>query len=363
VQDLLEFHDELRDFLAREVRPHIEQWEAQRSYPIRQLIRQLGAAGVFGRCHTNEQAHAPRSYLFNKVLHETLADLPGALLGSCINNHLDSGLSLLSNNARNVQLQDWVRDCLAGRRIVTLASTEQHSGSDVRQIKTTAIKSGTHYVLNGAKWFISNATIADGIFVLARTGNSGGAFDFSLFLVPCDHAGVRIEPIATLGLRGGTIGALDLVDVELPTEHLLGVAGMGLPLTIKQFEKERLSLAIRAASIAEFHLRHLECSAAPDRLSRTLAEQLCSYRAEIARLRCFTEHVMQLRFSAKPLAVPTAMLKLMATRLAKDVAAFVMRTLGASCDNDIALRFYRDVKAMSMSGGSDEMMLMTIGSA
>lgn len=369
MSDLTEFAHEIDCFVADEVLPRLESWEREKSYPIRDVIAALGRRQVFARCYLNDQ-DPPARYQFNRVLHERLAYLPSGIVGSCINNHLDAALSLLANHAKSDSAARWRDDCVQGRRVITLASTEAHTGSDIGQIRTTAVEGGGGFVLSGAKWFISNATVADAFVVVAHTGTGAGVFDYSLFLVPREAPGVSVEALPTLGLRASTIGSVRFDEVHVEPGALIGVKGMGVPLTLRQFEKERLSLAIRSRSHSQYHLdllmRHLRENRARQPASRSLGcveSRLAEHSCELDRLRAFIHHVIDLRFRKQPIGPQVAALKLQATRTAKAIASTLLQYF----DNDaldehaVPARFFRDVKASSMSGGSDEMMLTVIG--
>jgi len=366
--ELNTFAQDIDQFVRTDVLPFLDTWEQEKHYPIRKLIATLGQRQVFAHCFLTDQ-DAPQRYQYNRILHERLAYLPSGILGSCINNHLDAALSLLANHAKGEQGMAWRNDCVQGRRVITLASTESQTGSDIGEIKTAAMEQGGGYRLNGSKWFISNATIADAFCVLARTGTGKGVFDFSLFLVPSASAGVSVEMLDTLGMRAGTIGAVRFEDVKVDASQLIGIKGMGVPLTLKQFEKERLSLAIRSRSHGLYHLDLLKTYLREDRLRAAgtrelgrIESRLAEHACELEKLRVFIDHVIDLRFRGKPVADLVASLKLQATRTTKSIAATLLQYVDDSAlvEHGIAARFFRDAKAASMAGGSDEMMLTLI---
>lgn len=368
--ELDEFSRDVDQFVRDDVLPQLETWEEARRYPIRELIASLGRRGIFARCYLKD-GDAPQRYQFNRVLHEKLAYLPGGILGSCVNNHLDAGLSLIANHGKGEVMAAWRDDCIRGTRLVTLASTEQQTGSDIGEITTTAVEDGDGYVLNGAKWFISNAAVADGFCVLARTGAASGVFDFTLFLVPAASAGVSVQALDTIGLRAGSIGSVRFENVRVDRQHLIGVKGMGVPHTLKQFEKERLSLAMRLRSNSLFHLDLLKAYLEEDRsragtrageLSR-LQARVAEHYCELEKVRVFIDHVTAMRFRGDQVGAPVAALKLQATRAAKAVAGTLQQYWGDDglAEHSVPARFLRDVKASSMSGGSDEMMLTVLG--
>lgn len=366
--ELTEFAKEIDQFLQTDVVPHLEGWERANSYPIRDLIATLGQRQVFARCYTSDKDD-PARFQYNRVLHERLAYLPSGILGSCVNNHLDAALSLVANHAKGEEMAVWRDDCVQGRRVITLASTERQTGSDIGAIETTVVEQDGGYRLSGHKWFISNGAVADGYCVLARTGAGTGVFDYSLFLVPRLADGVKTEALHTMGLRAGTIGAMTFDNVRLEKWQMVGVKGMGVPLTLKQFEKERLTLAIRLRSNSLYHLDLLKSHLREDRARRTGTSQLsriesrmAEHYCELDRIRVYIDHVIDQRFRKKQVANLVASLKVQATRTAKGVAATLMQYFDedALAEHGIAARFLRDVKASSMSGGSDEMMLTVI---
>lgn len=367
LEELIRFKQQIRKFVAEEINPYIDEWELKREYPARKIIKKLGKLDVFRKCYLNENHDSQEKYLFNKTLHQELAYCKSVVIGSCVNNHLDAATTLIATYANDVLKNEWLEDCLTGNKIITLASTEPQTGSDIGAIQTTAKQNSDKYILNGEKWFISNAVIADGFCILSKTANNGNMFDYSLFLVTRNLKGVEVNALDTMGLRGKTIGSIKFNDVVVDKHCLVGSLGMGIPLTIKQFEKERLSLAIRAASISRHHIEQLKKDINNNKYISTIKNskivlKICELTNDLEKLMALTDYTISQRFAKKEFTGLSAMSKISASKLAKDTADTLMEYYEyEGChDNHFAARFFRDVKAMSMSGGSDEMMLTTI---
>ncbi len=367
IEVLQEFRQLVSNFVNDEIKPFIDDWEQQREYPAREIIRKLGRLDIFRKCYLNEMKDTPEMYLFNKILHEELARCKSMVIGSCVNNHVDAATSLVATYAIDSLKSEWLEDCLSGNKILTLASSESQSGSDIAAIRTMAEQESDKFILNGEKWFISNAAIADGFCVLTKTANNGNMFDYSLLLVDRKSAGVSVDALNTMGLRGKTIGSIKFRDVEVCKSNLLGSIGMGVPLTIKQFEKERLSLAIRAASTSRFHIEQLKNDIHENSLMSNTRHgffklKISKLTTELEKLVMLNNYVINQRLSKKDFTGLSAMSKITASKLVKAIADILLDYYEVEgCeDNSYAARFFRDGKAMSMSGGADEMMLTTI---
>src|SRR3989344_1043903 len=212
------FRDTVRRFLANEVAPHIERWEALGGFE-RELFTKAGAQGLL--CPTVPEAYGGPA-----------ADL------------LHFGSERLK--------QTWLPRMVSGEAVGALAMTEPGGGSDVKAVTTRAVREGDHYVLSGAKTFISNACVCDLVIVVAKTDPAAGAKGVSMLVVDTTLPGVtKGQPLKKIGLKSQDTGELVFEEVRVPADHLLGEENKGFVYLMRELPWERLQIAVSAIAASE----------------------------------------------------------------------------------------------------------------
>ncbi|WP_026328669.1 acyl-CoA dehydrogenase family protein [Streptomyces sulphureus] len=244
------FRETIRDFIAAEVVPHYQEWSEQ-GYVPRELYRKLGALGVFGIEVPEEYGGAGEtSFKFNAVLSEETARAGVSFGGSSV--HTALCLPYLLKYGNEEQKKRWLPRFVSGETMTAIAMTEPGTGSDLAGMKTTAKLSedGTHYVLNGAKTFITGGAQADRVLVCCRTApptpedRRGG---ISILVVDAHSEGFAVgRKLDKLGLRASDTAELSFTDVEVPVEDLLGEEGKAFSYLTHNLPQERLGIAIGA---------------------------------------------------------------------------------------------------------------------
>jgi alkylation response protein AidB-like acyl-CoA dehydrogenase len=245
----IQIRDMARKFADEAVRPKAEALDRDERFP-QELYQQMGELGLFGITVPSELGGAGLdSYAYAIVMEElsrgyaSVADQCGVveLIGT-----------LLSRYGSASQQAKWIPEIISVRKFVSYCISESEAGSDVGGIKTTAVRDGDGWRLNGGKIWIHNAPVADVGFVLARTDASAGNRGMSIFIVPLDAAGVSRGPKEhKMGQRASQVGALNFDNVALPPDSLLGDEGRGFHMMMSALEKGRVGIAALAVGIAQ----------------------------------------------------------------------------------------------------------------
>src|SRR6185295_1921111 len=219
---------QLRRFVEEEIKPHGLAWEEQGFTP-REVLRKMGALGVLGIRYPAEYGGAEMNTLGSVVLAEELGRSTFSGVAITVLVHTDMASVHMANAGSEAQKKKWMPEIIAGRAITAVAVTEPDAGSDVKGIRTTARRDGDHYVLNGAKMFITNGVHADLYFVAAKTSpDARPSQSLSMFLIEKGTPGFRVSrALDKHGWRSSDTAELVFESCRVPAENLLGGEGRG----------------------------------------------------------------------------------------------------------------------------------------
>src|SRR5690606_39149099 len=239
------FRDTVRKFIDREIRPFHEQWEKDGVVP-REVWLKAGAAGLLCCTVPEEYGGLGLDYLFDVVVFEEIARCgytgPGFLI------HCDLVATYIKSFGTEEQKKQWLPKMVSGEAIGALGMTEPHAGSDLKNIRTRAVRDGDEYVINGQKVFISNGQMCDVLVLATKTDRDAGAKGVTLFLVDTSLPGfVRGKNLEKLGLKAQDTSELFFEDLHVPANAMLGEEGQGFALMMTKLAQERLAQAIRSA--------------------------------------------------------------------------------------------------------------------
>ncbi|MEU1624436.1 acyl-CoA dehydrogenase family protein [Streptomyces sp. NPDC020096] len=365
------FRETVRAFLAKEVVPHHARWE-QDGVVDRGAWLAAGRQGLLGLAVPEEYAGGGTDdFRYAVVLAEefTRAGASGLAIGL----HNDIVGPYLTSLGTEEQKRRWLPGFCSGETISAIAMTEPGAGSDLQAIRTTATDQGDHWLLNGAKTFISNGILADLVVVVARTTPEGGAKGLSLLVVERGMPGFeRGRNLDKIGQKAQDTAELFFSDVRVPKENLLGTENGAFVHLMTNLAQERLAIAVAAIAAAE-HLLELTSTYVKEReaFGRPLAK-LQHVRFEIAEMatecavtrtfidRCVTEHN---RGGLD--AVHASMAKWWATELQKRVADRCLQLHGGygyMSEYPVAKAF-TDGRIQTIYGGTTEIMKEIIGRA
>lgn len=380
-------HDELRrtarQFVEREILPHVERWEAEEDFP-RELFRRVGDAGFLGLKFSPEVGGSGPDLLAQAVWSEELARGLAAGLAADLGATSDLAAVYIHRAGTGEQRRRFLPPLLAGERIGALAITEPDAGSDVAAIRTRARRVGDAWRLDGTKVFITNGAWCDDVVVAAKVSPEDGAptddphGQITLFLVPAEADGFGRRRLPMLGWRTSHTGELTFEDVEVADDRRLGTIGGGFAVIMAAFAWERVVMALAAVASAA---RVLELGIAYARERQAFERPIASFQVwrhriadlhtRIATGRALTYRALRLvvaREEGQPvddteLLRTVAMAKLMTQRMAFEVADECLQIHGGAgyMTEYPVQRAWRDARLGPIGGGTDDIMREIIG--
>ncbi|HVQ94029.1 MAG TPA: acyl-CoA dehydrogenase family protein [Mycobacteriales bacterium] len=354
----------VRAFVRREVVPQLAEWERAGEVP-RSLHRAAGAAGLLGIGFAEEVGGSGGGLLDVLVLTEELI-LAGGSSG-LIAALLTHGIAIPHIVAAGdpAQIDRYVRPALAGAAIGALAVTEPDGGSDVAALRTAASRDGDGYLVTGTKTFITSGARADFVTTAVRTGGAGHA-GISLLVIERGTPGFTVvRRLAKLGWHCSDTAELSFVDSPVPAANLVGAEGTGFVQIMRQFQTERLSLAVQAYATAA---RCLELTLGWVKQRETFGRPLASRQvvrhrvAEMARLtdvaRTYTRAVAVRLAAGEDVVAEVSMAKNTAVAACAEVVDAAVQLhggFGYLADAEVE-RHYRDSRIFGIGGGTTEIM-------
>jgi alkylation response protein AidB-like acyl-CoA dehydrogenase len=314
------FRESVSQFLEKEAVPFHEQWEKDKMVP-RDLWLKAGENGFLCPTIPEEYGGVGVDYRFNAIVVEEI--WKKALSGVGFSLHSDIVVPYLEHQGSPEQKEKYFPRMISGEIITAIAMTEPNAGSDLQGIKTSAIKDGDGYILNGSKTFITNGYNCDMAVVAAKTDPNLGAKGTSLFLVDADLAGfTKGKPFDKAGLKAQDTCELFFDNVKLPKDALLGEEGKGFIYMMQELPQERLSVAISGVAAAEAAIDWtIAYTKERKAFGKTIFDKqntrfkLAECVADTQAVRCFVDHCLELHIEGKLDAVTAAMAKLKATDL------------------------------------------------
>lgn len=369
-----EDHTLLRDqaakFFAREVTPNQERWAEQHQVD-RELWNKSGAAGLLCTGLPDEYGGGGGNFGHEAVVQEELALARDTAFGFSVHSTIVA--HYIAAYATEAQKQRWIPAMANGDKVIGIAMTEPGTGSDLQAVRTTAIRDGDHYVINGSKTFISNATHADLMVVVAKTDTSEGARGISLFVVEVDKVEgyERGRVLQKVGQHGQDTRELTFIDMRVPAENLLGgKEGQGFFQLMEQLPRERLIIGIAGVAMAEAAvLEAIKYAKVRTAFGKPILDfqntrfVLAECKTEVLAAKTFMDHCVQ-RYMDGDLDPATAsMAKLLGTD--KQVAIIdrclqVFGGYGYLMEYPIA-QMYAAARVQKIYGGTNEIMKELIG--
>lgn len=363
------FRESYRTFLDRHVAPFHDDWEKDKIVD-RGVWLEAGKQGFLGMAVPEEYGGGGNpDFRYNAIItEETTA---GRYSGISFGLHNDVVAPYLLRLANEEQKQRWLPEFCTGELITAIAMTEPGTGSDLQGIKTRAVKHGDHYLLNGAKTFITNGIHSDLVIVVAQTEPDKGAQGFSLLVVERGMAGFeRGRHLDKIGLDAQDTAELSFTDVEVPVENLLGAEGMGFIYLMQNLPQERISIAIMAAAAME---RVLEQTIAYAKERKAFGRPIGSFQnsrfllAELATeataVRIMVDEFIRLHLDEQLTVEQAAMAKWYATEAQVRLIDRCLQLYGGygyMREYPIA-RAFLDSRVQTIYGGTTEIMKEIIG--
>lgn len=249
------FRKSLQDFLKKEVVPHIDSWE--KTGMIDQSIwKKFGDMGYLGISYPEPYGGLNLDLFYMVILLEELQKINSGGFAAAVWAHVYLAMTHLNAEADETIKQKYLVPSITGDKIGCLCITEPFGGSDVASLRTTAVKQGDHYIINGSKTFITNGVYSDYLIIAAKTSPELGNKGISLFVLDRTMPGISATKLDKLGWRASDTGEIAFDQVKVPIGNLLGDENQGFQYIMQHFASERLIMGINAHARAEYALEY-----------------------------------------------------------------------------------------------------------
>lgn len=367
-QDQEMIRDAVRAFAKEELWPHAARWDKEHHFPV-EAHKGLAALGAYGICVPEEFGGANLDYLtLALVLEEIAAGDGGTSTAISVTNCPVNAILMRYGNAQ--QKKHWLTKLAQGEMLGVFCLTEPHVGSDASSLRTTAVKDGDEYVINGVKQFITSGKNGHAAVVIAVTDKGAGKKGMSAFIVPTDAPGYVVASLEDkLGQHSSDTAQINFDNCRIPAENLIGSEGEGYKIALGALEGGRIGIAAQSVGMArsafEFALAY-----AKERQSfgtaifnhQAVGFRLAECAMKIEAARQLIWHAASLRDAGLPCLKEAAMAKLFASEMAEQVCSAAIQTLGGyGYVSDFPVeRIYRDVRVCQIYEGTSDVQKIII---
>jgi alkylation response protein AidB-like acyl-CoA dehydrogenase len=358
------FRTSLRDFLQKEVVPHIEKWEKKGTIE-RFIWKKFGEMGFFGINYPEIYGGMQLDLFYTVIFLEELQKIKSSGFAAAMWAHAYLAMTHLNAEGDERIKQEYLVPSIAGDKIGALCITEPFGGSDVAGMRTTATKSGDKYIINGSKTFITNGVYADYYVVAAKTKPELGNKGISIFLVDTNLKGISATKLDKLGWRASDTAEIAFDNVEIPAENLMGEADNGFPYIMQHFAFERLIMAINAHARAEFaidytidYMAQREAFGTTINKFQALRHTMVEHATEVEHCKIFNYAAIARLDKGEYVVKEATMAKLKSTKVADDAIYSCMQMLGGYgyMEEYPLARLLRDSRLGPIGGGTSEIM-------
>ncbi len=367
-QDQEMIRDAVRDFAQAELWPNAARWDKEHCFP-KEAHQGLAALGAYGICVPEEFGGANLDYLtLALVLEEIAAGDGGTSTAISVTNCPVNAILMRYGNL--AQKRQWLEPLAQGQMLGAFCLTEPHVGSDASALRTTAVKDGDSYVLNGVKQFITSGKYGHVAIVIAVTDKGAGKRGMSAFLVPTNAPGYVVARIEDkLGQHSSDTAQINFDNCRIPEENLIGAEGAGYGIALGGLEGGRIGIAAQSVGMAR---SALDCAIGYAKERESFGTAIFNHQAVGFRLaECATKieaarqliwHAASLRDAGKPCLKEAAMAKLFASEMAEQVCSVAIQTLGGyGYVSDFPVeRIYRDVRVCQIYEGTSDVQKIII---
>ncbi|MGB5062684.1 MAG: acyl-CoA dehydrogenase [Candidatus Competibacter sp.] len=363
--------DTLRHFARERLAPNAAEWERTHTFP-REALNELAELGVMGMVVPEKWGGAGLDYLSMVLAIEEIAAGHAATSTIvCVQNSLACGITL--NYGSDSQKERYLTRLASGEWLGCFCLTEPHTGSDAAALRTTARREGDHWVLNGAKQFITTGKEGQLAIVFAVTDPSAGKKGISCFLVPTDTPGYIVARLEEkMGQHASDTAQILFENCRVPVENLLGQAGEGYKIALSNLEAGRIAIGAQSVGMARAafeaavgYAKEREAFGVPIVQHQAVLFRLADMATQIEVARQMIWHAASLRDANRPCLKEASMAKLFASEMAERVCSDAIQIHGGygySTDFPVE-RIYRDVRVTQIYEGASDIQRLVIGRA
>ncbi|MGL2988331.1 acyl-CoA dehydrogenase family protein [Flavobacterium sp. RSSA_27] len=358
------FRKSLQDFLQKEVVPHIEKWE--KTGTIERFIwKKVADMGLFGINYPETYGGLNLDLFYTVIFLEELQKIKSSGFAAAMWAHTYLAMTHLNAEGDERIKQEYLAPSISGDKIGALCISEPFGGSDVAGMKTSAVKKGDKYIINGSKTFITNGVYADYYVVAAKTDPTLGNKGISIFLMDTKLKGISATKLDKLGWRASDTAEIAFDNVEVPLENLMGEENKGFAYIMQHFALERLIMAINAHARAEYALEYtLQYMSEREAFGKTidkfqaLRHTMVEHATEVEHCKVFNYAAVARLNQGEYVVKEATMAKLKSTKVADETIYSCLQMLGGYgyMEEYPLARLFRDSRLGPIGGGTSEIL-------
>jgi acyl-CoA dehydrogenase len=358
------FRESFRDFLQKEVVPHIEKWE--KTGTIERFIwKKFGDMGFFGLNYPEAYGGMNLDLFYTVVFLEELQKIKSSGFAAAMWAHAYLAMTHLNAEGDERIKQEYLAPSISGDKIGGLCITEPFGGSDVAGMRTTAVKKGDKYIINGSKTFITNGVYADYYVVAAKTNPELGHKGISIFLMDTKTPGISATKLDKLGWRASDTAEIAFDNVEIPVANLMGEEGKGFPYIMQHFALERLIMGVNAHARAEYAIEYTieymgqrEAFGKKINQFQALRHKLVEHATDVEHCKVFNYAAVARLNKGEYVVKEATMSKLKSTQVADETIYSCLQMLGGYgyMEEYPLARLLRDSRLGPIGGGTSEIL-------
>jgi alkylation response protein AidB-like acyl-CoA dehydrogenase len=358
----------VREFAEKEIAPHVMEWDEKQIFP-RDMLNKLAELGMMGSIFPTEYEGAGLGYQDYAIIIEELSRVDGSI-GLSVAAHTSLCTNHIFMRGTEEQRKKYVTPLASGRKLGAWSLTEPEAGSDAGGTKTTAVRDGNYWVLNGSKNFTTHASVADVYVLMAVTSKGKGHHGISAFIIEKGTPGlIPAKKENKLGMRASDTASVMMDDCRVPRENLLGAEGEGFIDSMRVLDGGRISIAALAVGMAQ---GALDCSLKYARQRKQFGKPIAEFQAiqwklsematKIEAARLLTYRAAYLKDQGKRTTKESAMAKLFAGDISVRVAEEAVQIHGGYgyIKDYPAEKYYRDTKLCTIGEGTSEIQRLVI---
>ncbi|WP_417867432.1 acyl-CoA dehydrogenase family protein [Xanthomarina gelatinilytica] len=358
------FRESLKDFLQKEVVPHIEKWEKTGTVE-RFIWKKFGDMGFFGLAYPEAYGGLNLDLFYTVIFLEELQKINSGGFAANMWAHAYLAMTHVNKEGSHEIKEKYLAPSISGDKIGCLCITEPFGGSDVAGMRTTALKKGDTYIINGSKTFITNGVYSDYLVVAAKTDPDAGHRGMSIFIVDRETPGISATKLDKLGWRASDTAEIAFDNVVVPANQLMGEEGKGFPYIMQHFALERLIMGINAHARAEYALDYAKQYMSERTAFGKTIDQFQALRHRYAELYSEMEICREFNYSVayrldkgEYVVKQATMSKLKSTKMADEVINECLQFLGGYgyMEEYPMARLLRDSRLGPIGGGTSEIL-------
>ncbi len=358
------FRQSLREFLKKEVAPHIDKWEKTGDID-RFIWEKFGEMGYFGIAYPEEYGGLDLDLFYTVILLEELQKINSGGFAAAIWAHAYLAMTHLNKEGDHRIKEMYLKPSISGEKIGCLGITEPFGGSDVAGMRTTAVKEGDHYVINGSKTFITNGVYSDYLVIAAKTNPELGNKGISIFVVDRDTPGISATKLEKLGWKASDTGEIAFDNVKIPAHNLMGEENKGFSYIMQHFALERLIMGVNAHARTEYALEYvIQYMSEREAFGKTidkfqaLRHTVADIASEVEMCKEFNYSVAKRLNDGKYVVKEASMSKLISTKIADKAIYKCLQLLGGYgyMEEYPMARLFRDSRLGPIGGGTSEIL-------